>query len=173
MWEPENWSACRQQTVRQPVSMKTRWSAYLLKALGVENKQNNTLVGLLCWHNRFVLKKGLLTDDQEAHSFSYWPVGELQPDATEMEESSPLSPYIKLYIVLGCVCLCYINVQGEEGKCNKPPKKFLPLLISLPATLTPQRGTDMFNDLWLPVISDYSVLIVPAAGENPTASHLL
>lgn len=57
-------------------------------------------------------------------------------------------------------------MQGEEGKCNEPARKVLPLLMSLPATLTPKRDRDMFNDLLLPVISDYSVLTVPAAGEK-------
>lgn len=38
--------------------------------------------------------------------------------------------------------------------------------MSVPATLTPKRDTDMFNDLLLPVIGDYSVLTVPAAGEK-------
>lgn len=51
-------------------------------------------------------------------------MGELQPDATEVEESSTLSPYIKLYIILGSVFLRYINVHGEGGKCNKQIKKF-------------------------------------------------
>lgn len=133
---------------------------HLPQILWVENKSNQTrgcVCGSVCGSS-LLHSWSVLTDDQEAQSSPCWPVGKVQPDATKQRSAQR-----KRKAKYSFVCLSYINTQGEEGKCTEQVKTFATSYHH-----HPKRDTELFHDqLLFPVICDYRVITVPAAGKNP------
>lgn len=88
MWELETWccSACRQQTVRQPVRDVDANQKISISPKGPGRwKQIRQHTLWVFSPDTTAFKKCLLTGDQEARGSTCWPEGELQPDATVVE----------------------------------------------------------------------------------------
>lgn len=81
-----------------------------------ESKTSQTKHGIMCGSS---LLLSWLTDDQEAHSASCWRLGKVQAEGNSRGLHTGRG---KLNILLGCVCLSYINEKGEEDKCTEQVK---------------------------------------------------